>query len=312
MIALFWSFVASTTDAASAKRGYFLIIAGAQLGAIIGPFLSWNAHLLGLPLLFAIATLCIVAVMLVIRHFRMVMPEDELIGGKQDLPSERKTGFFRGLKLVTTRPYLFGVFLLVAFYEIVTTIVDYQMKMQAQALPEYATREGLTSFMGMFGMATNVLALVIALFGTGYLIKKFGIRVSLLVFPIAIGVSISVLYGFIKLDLLTGQNMLWLTFGVVVIAKGLSYALNNPAKEVVYIPTSRDAKFKAKGWIDMFGARGAKAMGSGFNEFLKRTPIALLYYGTILSLGLVSIWVVIAFFVGNKFHRLVKEGKIVK
>ena len=80
----------------------------------------------------------------------------------------------------------------------------------------------------------------------------------------------------------------------------------------MYIPTSRDAKFKAKGWIDMFGARGAKAMGSGFNEFLKRTPIALLYYGTILSLGLVSIWVVIAFFVGNKFHRLVKEGKIVK
>lgn len=312
MIALFWSFVASTTDAASAKRGYFLIIAGAQLGAIAGPFLAWNAKTLGLPLLFSIATLCIFALMLVIRRFRMVMPEEELIGGKQDLPPEKKTGFFRGLKLVTTRPYLFGVFLLVAFYEIVTTIVDYQMKMQAQALPEYSTREGLTSFMGMFGMSTNILAFVIALFGTGYLIKKFGIRISLLVFPSAIGVAIAVLYGFIRLDFLTSYHMLWLTFAVVVIAKGLSYALNNPAKEVMYIPTSRDAKFKAKGWIDMFGARGAKAMGSGFNEFLKRTPVALLHYGTILSLGIVGVWVVVAFFVGNKFHSLVKENKVVK
>ena len=62
----------------------------------------------------------------------------------------------------------------------------------------------------------------------------------------------------------------------------------------------------------MFGARGAKAMGSGFNEFLKRTPVALLHYGTILSLGLVGIWIVIAFFVGNKFHRLVRDHKIVK
>ena len=312
MVALFWSFVASTTDAASAKKGYFLIVAGAQLGAIAGPFLSWNANFLGLPFLFFVATLCIIGLMFVIRHFKKVMPEEQLIGSKYDKAPEEKTGFWQGLKLILTRSYLFGVFLLVAFFEIVTTIVDYQMKMQAQALPQYSTKEGMTSFMGMFGMSTNILAFLMALFGTGYLIKKFGVRVSLLTFPIAIGVAISVLYTFIKLDLVSTQNMLWVTFGVVILAKGLSYALNNPAKEVMYIPTSRDAKFKAKGWIDMFGARGSKALGSGFNEFLKTTPHILLYAGTILSMGLIGIWIMVAYLVGNKFHSLVKEGKIVK
>lgn len=312
MVALFWSFVASTTDTSTAKKGYFLIIAGAQLGAIIGPFLSWHANFFGLPLLFFIATLCIIAVMLVIKHFHKIIPQNLLIGSKYDKRPKEKTGFWEGLKLVFTRSYLFGVFLLVAFFEAVTTIVDYQMKMQAQALPQYATKESLTSFMGMFGMSTNFLAFIMALFGTGFLIQKLGIRVSLLVFPISIGMAISVLYTFIKLDFLSAQNMLWLTFGVVILAKGLSYALNNPAKEVMYIPTSRDAKFKAKGWIDMFGARGSKALGSGFNEFLKRTPQVLLYTGTILSLGLIGIWIVIAYFVGNKYHRLVKEGRIVK
>ena len=312
MVALFWSFVASTTDASSAKKGYFLIVAGAQLGAIIGPFLAWHANFFGLPFLFFVSTLCIIGLMLVIRHFKKTMPEEQLIGSKYDKRPQEKTGFWQGLKLVFTRSYLFGVFLLVAFFEVVTTIVDYQMKMQAQALPQYATKEGMTSFMGMFGMSTNILAFIMALFGTGYLIRKFGVRVSLLTFPVAIGVAISVLYAFIRFDLVATQNMLWVTFGVVIVAKGLSYALNNPAKEVMYIPTSRDAKFKAKGWIDMFGARGSKALGSGFNEFLKTTPQVLLYTGTILSLGLIGVWIIVAYFVGNKFHSLVKKGKIVK
>lgn len=312
MVALFWSFVASTTDASSAKKGYFLIIAGAQLGAIIGPFLTWNANFFGLPLLFFIATMCIVALLLVIRHFHKIMPAELLIGSKYDKRPEEKTGFLQGLKLILTRSYLFGIFLLVALFEIVTTIVDYQMKMQAQSLPQYATKESLTSFMGMFGMATNLLAFLMALFGTSYLIKKFGIRISLLTFPISLGIVISILFAIIRLNFLSTQNMLWVTFGVVIIAKGLSYALNNPAKEVIYIPTSRDAKFKAKGWIDMFGARGSKALGSGFNEFLKTTPQVLLYTGTILSLGLIGIWIVIAYLVGNKYHKLTTEGKIVK
>jgi AAA family ATP:ADP antiporter len=151
-----------------------------------------------------------------------------------------------------------------------------------------------------------------ALLGTGYLIKRFGLRFCLLAFPIALGSSILILYGFISLNFISPQNLLWFTFTVMIIAKGLSYALSNPAKEVMYIPTSRDAKFKAKGWIDMFGARGAKAIGSGFNEFLKASPQILLYYGTILSLGLVGVWVGIALFVGNSFRKLIKEGKIIK
>ncbi|KKP23835.1 MAG: hypothetical protein SZ59_C0003G0059 [candidate division TM6 bacterium GW2011_GWF2_28_16] len=311
MIALFWSFVTSITDTESAKRGYFLIVAGAQLGAIFGPFLSWNAKFFGLPILFAMATACILALILVIKKFISVTPQEELIGGKQDIRPQEKTGFWQGLKLITTKPYLFGILLLVIFYETVTTIVDYQMKILAQALPEYATKEALTSFMGIFGMATNGLSLLMALFGTGYLIKKFGLRFCLLAFPVAVGFAIAALYGVIKLDFLTTQSMLWATFTVVIIAKGLSYALNNPAKEVMYIPTSRDAKFKAKGWIDMFGARGAKAIGSGFNEYLIRTPDVLLYLGSILSLGLIGIWIIVALLVGNKFNRLIKNNQIV-
>lgn len=44
--------------------------------------------------------------------------------------------------------------------------------------------------------------------------------------------------------------------------QGLTYALNEPCKEMLYLPTSDAIKFKAKGWIDVFGSRCAKGVGS--------------------------------------------------
>jgi AAA family ATP:ADP antiporter len=48
----------------------------------------------------------------------------------------------------------------------------------------------------------------------------------------------------------------------VLFLQGLTYSLNEPAKELLYMPTSDMIKFKAKAWIDVFGARLAKAMGA--------------------------------------------------
>ncbi|MCF7799940.1 hypothetical protein K9L05_01195 [Candidatus Babeliales bacterium] len=51
IISLFWSFVASTTDTKSAKRGYALIFAGAQIGTIAGPEFAKHATRLGIATL---------------------------------------------------------------------------------------------------------------------------------------------------------------------------------------------------------------------------------------------------------------------
>jgi AAA family ATP:ADP antiporter len=49
---------------------------------------------------------------------------------------------------------------------------------------------------------------------------------------------------------------------VMILIKGMSYALNNPTKEILYQMTSTAIKFKCKSWIDTMGQRGAKATGS--------------------------------------------------
>ena len=46
------------------------------------------------------------------------------------------------------------------------------------------------------------------------------------------------------------------------VLKAITFSLNEPVKELLYMPTSEAVKFKAKAWIDVFGARCAKALGS--------------------------------------------------
>ena len=57
-------------------------------------------------------------------------------------------------------------------------------------------------------------------------------------------------------------NYIQVVFSVMMVIKGMSYALNNPTKEILYQATSTTIKFKCKSWIDTFGQRSAKAGGS--------------------------------------------------
>jgi ATP/ADP translocase len=48
--------------------------------------------------------------------------------------------------------------------------------------------------------------------------------------------------------------------------QALIFSLYDPVKELLYMPTNEEVKFKAKAWIDVFGARFAKAVGSLFTS----------------------------------------------
>ncbi len=317
VVALFWSFVASITDSDSAKRGYPFIVAGAQIGSIGGSALTMFAEQLGgIWRLFALSSIFVFTIMAIIYYFMLTTPADQLIGNVKAAETAKKKegfieGFVSGITLLFTRSYLIGIFVVSTFYEVVGTIVDYQMKRQASALPEFATETGFAKFMGMFGVASNGLAFLMALLGTSYLIKRFGLTFCLLVYPLCLGGAMTLLYMFFKLGAPSASALLWATFGVMMIAKGLSYAVNNPTKEMMYIPTSKDAKFKAKGWTDMFGGRLAKAGGSQITDAFKHNLTDLMSYGTAVGLGLITVWSTVALFVGRKNAQLIKENKIV-
>ncbi|MFA6263085.1 MAG: Npt1/Npt2 family nucleotide transporter [Candidatus Babeliales bacterium] len=292
---LFWSFVVSITNVTSAERGYPLIVAGSQLGSIAGPELVKRATTLGIPFLFVIAILAILAIAVLVRIFTAVTTPPTA-----RLTEKKVTGVFEGPKLLLTRPYLMGIMAVATLGEVVGSIIEYNLILGADEV--YHSTENVIEFLGVYLQSVNVLSLFISLIGTSVIIRSLGIKASLLLYPlITAAVIITVCI----------KPSLWVMFGSIVIMKGVSYAFNSPIKEILYIPTSTDVRFKTKSWIDGFGRRLTKVVGSGANALFAPTTHAILY-SSIFSLGVVGCWIFIALFVGVANQRLLDSKTIVE
>lgn len=318
VVALFWSFTNSITTAGDAKKGFPVIVTVMQIGAIVGSALLLSTEHVGAMwpfiLLTAIFMFIIVGMM---WYFMKVIPHQELIGNTAAAENEKKKegffeGFISGLVLLATRPYLMGILVISTFYEVCSQIIDYQMHAQASRLPELASEIAFSRFEGIFGVSSNGLSFLIALLGTSYIIKRWGTRLSLLVYPTIFAMTIGVLLFYFSYGSPTPTHLVWATFGAFMIIKSIGYALNNPLKEMMYIPTSKDAKFKSKGWIDMFGGRFAKAAGGRITNLFKHDLSDLMVYGTFISFGVIGVWFAAALYVGSKNEKLLKSGTIVE
>jgi ATP:ADP antiporter, AAA family len=297
LVSLFWSFVASNTETDSAKRGYGLIIFGAQIGAMSGPLLAMNAVKLGMPFLTLCVSFGLLMVPFLIRYFVKLYPTE----GETAVTAKKKTSPVEGLKLIFTKSYLVGVLGISTLYEVVATIFDLQMKFLAA--DTFANNsEQVTAFLGMFGFATNATAFVLAFIGTSYFIRTFGLTFCLVVYPICVSVVVLNVWLY---------PVLWVVFASVVTIKAISYALNNPCKEIMYIPTSKDAKFKAKSVIDMFGGRTAKAAGSFAKASVAKMASAATYEA-LICLGIIGVWISAATFVGRRNKKLVETNQIIE
>ncbi len=311
LVALFWSFTVSISTTDQAKRAFPFVVALGQIGSITGSSLMLIKRLPTWPL-FVVAVGCLVGLILAIKYLIATTPADQMRSDKEEKKS--KPDMLGGIRLLVTKPYLMGVLVVSTFYEIAGTIVDYQMKSQAAVLFDEATFKW---FLGIFGVASNGLAFVLALLGTSAVIKKFGVRVCLQLYPVSFAIGLISLYLYYQSGFSNAVTLFWATFGVMMIVKGVSYAVNNPVKEMMYIPTSKDAKFKAKGIIDMLGGRSAKATGAQLGGMLnvKSNPLAsiqnLMVYGSLISLGIIGVWILAAFYVGNQNQKLVKSGETI-
>lgn len=313
MTALFWGFVSSVTTTESAKRGYAMIVTCTQVGTVFGPlFISYYSPIYGLSIFFAVSGLIICVVPFIIKFYNKVMAQ-EIANMTQYQGKGGKTGFFEGARLLFTRPYLMGIFAIATLYEFVGVILDFQKGILiSNNYP--AKLDGGSSFAwfkGIEGSLIGVVSLLFAMFGTSFFMRRFGLKFCLIGFPVVIGCTMTIVCMLYWLGA-SPHQLIWVFLGAVIIIKGLNYALNNPSREVLYIPTSKDVKFKTKGWIDAFGARLLKTCGSGVNETLKNSIPMLISLGTFLSLGIIGIWIVAATFVSAEFEEINRQGKIIE
>ena len=300
-VSLFWQYTNSQVNLKGAKAQYGLIVAGGQVGAITGCTLVVGSKTFGVAqLYFAGGALTLVAPLIVSLYLRR-FPADH--GGGSAAAAGKNTvhsGLFEGLRLLIRHPYVLGIFAVSALFEIIATILDYQMKVLGKAAHSHTA--DFAAFMGLFGQATNTVSLIFSLVGTSFVIRNLGLRYTLMLFP-------TILMGVVAVVYLSPS--MWVLFGTMVAIKGVSYALNNPSKEMLYMVTSDSIKFKAKSWIDVFGGRGSKALGSFVTNMLKGSVAGLMFWGSTISFLIAAALLGISSVLGSAFDRLSERGEII-
>jgi ATP:ADP antiporter, AAA family len=230
---------------------------------------------------------------------------------------------FEGLHLFYQHDYIKGIFAISCLFMVAVTIVDFTLKVLARdyfaalhpceigmncynesgshGMTEDATA-AFTAFMGVFGQYTNSLSFLFSLFGTSAVIRTLGLRWTLLLFPTLILCVIM----FVRV-----HPTLYVVFGAMMTLKAASYALNNPTKEILYQPTSAAVRYKAKSWIDIFGARGSKALGSVVTNAFSDSATSLVHNGSVVGMIVASFLIWNATFMGRKFDEYMATGYIV-
>ncbi|MBA3394586.1 MAG: hypothetical protein H0T89_18210 [Deltaproteobacteria bacterium] len=322
MVATFFAFLNDSVAPEDSKRLYGPIVLGGLAGGMAGT-VGMKA-LDQSPQFWMIATIVatgLIAVCATIAGRWVERKAPDAIAAAKAKASEqdgetKNMGALAGAKLVFQSKYLISIVAIVGLYEMVSTIMDYQMTSTVTHYVEQSVRaatdaaggrgtpEGKAIFKGAIGdhfasvyAVTNTAAFIIQIFLTSFIMKRLGIRVALMIMPI-------VILGNSGLFLVIPS--LWIGSMLSTTDNALNYSLNQSAKESLYTVTSREEKYAAKAFIDMFVQRFAKAiavfLALGVSAFF--TDFAGVRWLSIAVIALVAIWLFAASYAGKRFREL--------
>ena len=305
MVATFFAFLNDSVTPDAAKRLYGLVGLGGVTGGVFGTYTvaafigeieraQWLWICFGIGLL--IAAVAFAAGRLVDRHPPPeIEPEPEPEGEKRQVGTGNPA--IEGASLVFRSSYLLSIVAIVGLYEIVSTILDFQFTstiahfLQGPAIGE--------QFATVFAI-TNTVAMLVQLLLTSFVMTRLGVGVALLVLPVAM---LAASAGF------TALPILWVGSLLNTADNAFSYSINQSAKESLYVPTTKDEKYKAKAFIDMFVQRFAKAIAvvvslgitAVFVEF------ATIRWLSAVTIPLIILWVFAARHAGKRFKEMTES-----
>ena len=228
-------------------------------------------------------------------------------------PSEGKGGGWiasGAFRLVFRTRYLLMIALVILFLNWVNTTGEYILGRVVASAARDAVATGtaggldvsewITVFYGRFFSVVNVLGLAIQLLLVSRIVKYVGIRWAILALPL---ISLGA-YG-----LLAFYPVLSAVRWAKTAENATDYSLMNTVRQTLFLPMTREQKYKAKQAIDAFFWRAGDVL-SALLVFVGTTWFAMGASDFAkVNLVLVFVWIGICAWVGREYVRLVRSGR---
>jgi AAA family ATP:ADP antiporter len=305
VVAQFWSFANDIYTPEEGKRLFVIVAFGASSGAVFGSFIT--GRLIGsvgvYPLLLLGAGVLLVG--LVLTNWVDTRERDrQRADPKGGSASDEVLGKEGAFKLVFSNRYLLMIAFLMLLLNWVNTTGEYLLGRtvaeRAASAVAAGTAGGLSvdqyigRFYSDFFTVVNLAGMLAQLFLVSRILKYLGVSVAILILPfIALG-------GY---ALLAFFPVLSVVRWVKTAENSTDYSLQNTVRNVLFLPTSREEKYKAKQAIDTLFWRSGDVLSA-----------VLVYVGSSLlmwqvpqfaavNMVLVGSWIALGVLIGRQ-HRI--------
>ncbi len=330
---LLWGFANEVTSVKEAKRFYALFMVGANFSGVISGKTavllssnSFNPHLFygttawEQSVLYLNLTVIVIGlgVMAIYRWFskNILSPAHNLHFAK---PEKIKMSLRKNFSYLAKSKYLIAIAAIVVTYNLALNLIEVVWKDQVNiANPDPSH---YLAYMGGIMTDTGIIATLISLFISGFILRKFSWTFNALITPV-----VMIATGFVFFFFLLFQNFsishsiaasmgstplfLSILFGGLqnALSRGSKYTFFDATKEIAFIPLSAESKLKGKAAIDGVGSRIGKSGGAILYQGL------LMIFGSLsasapvvsaLFLAVVVIWVGAVMTLGKQFNSLV-------
>jgi len=257
-IAQFWSYANEIYSRPEGERLFPLIAVGSVAGAPLGAALAEHLFKLGMRP-YVMMEIAAGLLLLHLGLYRVV--NGRMNAGPAKTEQEpMKEG--NGFALVLKSPYLRLIALLLVLLNLVNTVGEYILghavvkAADAQALAQagFDKEAFIGTFYGNYFFWTNVATILLQAFVVSRIVKHLGMRGVLLALPIVSLCAYSTAAA--------GAGLFALLY-VKIAENSTDYSVNNTAKQMLWLPTSREEKYKAKQAIDTFFVRFGDMLAAG-------------------------------------------------
>lgn len=300
VIAQFWAFANDLFGEAQGKRLFPFVGVGGSVGAVAG---AWAAAQLlkvsgtyGLLLLAALGIgVCIILTAMADRWTR------QHAGATEAAKSETPLGKEGGFHLIFHDRYLLLIAILTVLLNVVNTSGEFllsklvvQQSLHLFGPAQDAARKAFVGeFYAHFFGWVNLLGLLLQTLFVSRIFRYIGVRGSLFILPaIALtGYSMILLYP-----------ALYVVRALKIMENSTDYSVQNTARQALFLPTSREAKYKAKAAIDTFFMRVGDVLLAGIVYVGTKLALTLSGFAAI-SVVLTLVWLVVTLAIYREHKR---------
>ena len=317
-VAQFWAFANDLYSPERGKRLFPLVGVGASLGAVVGSgitslvFGNIGPYTL---MLIAAAGLLVPVALTVWVHRREVNRERSNVDGRADdhraahveaaeQPLEKAGGF----QLVLRQRYLLLIATMVLLFSLVNTLGGFILNSMIASEAANRVAAGAASderaligtMVGRIQTSVNLLAFLLQAFVVSRVFKYAGVRAALFILPtIALG-------GYSLIALLPVFTIVsW----IKILENSTDYSLQNTTRHALFLPTSREAKYKAKQAIDSFFVRAGDLLQAVIVFAGTALAFTTQHYA-LVNVAFVALWLLAAIGIAREHRRLMAQTAV--